>query len=120
MIPADPTRTPPVDYNKMLVRYPRTFLWTRYRYYWPVTLFWATTARVLLQSIYGRFSLVTPASHKVPNTIGEVEGNRKDKVVNDQRQDDQVVQDESGSKPVADGDYMNGGTIGSQAVTPHD
>ena len=105
------------DYNKTLARYPRTFLWTRYRYYWPVTLFWATAVRVILQLAYGRLTRVAPAAKRVLDVVDDVGANGAAKMANGKAAGAVGgVGGETASKAVADGDYTNGSASNGAAV----
>ena len=106
-----------MDYNKTLARHPRTFLWTRYRYYWPVTLFWATVVRLVLQLAYGRLTRVAPAARRVLDVVDDAATNGSAKVANGLAlgvagPSDTGKGDTASAKPVADGDYTNGGVNG--------
>ncbi|TFY56674.1 hypothetical protein EVJ58_g7494 [Rhodofomes roseus] len=96
------------DWNKTLARYPRTFLWKRHRYYWPVTLFWAT----LLQAAYGRLGKVAPAARRALYVVDEIGEPPPDisKTGNGYTvtENGGVVNGDAAPKAVADSDYPNG------------
>ncbi|KAH9833462.1 PLC-like phosphodiesterase [Rhodofomes roseus] len=101
------------DWNKTLARYPRTFLWKHHRYYWPVTLFWATFVRVLLQAAYGRLGKVAPAARRALDVVDEIGAPPPDisKTGNGYTvtENGGVVNGDAAPKAVADadGDYPN-------------
>ncbi|TFY57454.1 hypothetical protein EVJ58_g7008 [Rhodofomes roseus] len=90
------------------------FLWKHHRYYWPVTLFWATFVRVLLQAAYGRLGKVAPAARRALDVVDEIGAPPPDisKTGNGYTvtENGGVVNGDAAPKAVADadGDYPNG------------